>query len=497
MNNFISPKRGADTTGLVLYLFGSGRFNEHENQRVIAAAEVLGVADGTRLDIDTEYAKVHALGEALDAHRKLLRVQMQGGHVWHCALSLPPGETLTDEQWAEAARLAIARMGFDESSGKAPCRWIAVHHGKSVRGNEHVHLAVNLVREDGTFATTGWERLKMSRVCAELERRFGLSVVEGRAGAGMPGLSRAEIERTARERKPEADRIRLARIVRGCATAAASEAEFVRRLRQQGVRVRPRYAPGGRAEVVGYSVALRPGKGTESAPIWLGGGRLARDLSLSRLREHWTSSPESRREALAAWSGRRRTTPNDVTYRAEMWEQAAAVVDRLRRDLAAVPVGDIEVWAGVAREASGVLSAWSVRLEVHAPGPLAVAADTLARSAQARIGEPRARRTGRVKDLRGVAMLTAAPLTGDGGVAGQLRLLRQLVRLVETIAEAHEARGQARQAAALADLARTGLAHVQATRSWIDAGVAAVPRATPAAVRPPGSMPPPGPDLGR
>lgn len=42
----------------------------------------------------------------------------------------------------------------------------------------------------------------LSRVCAELERTYGLTVVEGREGGGMPGLTRAELEQTAQHSHP-------------------------------------------------------------------------------------------------------------------------------------------------------------------------------------------------------------------------------------------------------------------------------------------------------
>ena len=48
------------------------------------------------------------------------------------------------------------------------------------------------------------------------------------------------------------------------------EAEFVRRLRAGAVLARPRYAQGGRSEVVGYSIALRPIR-DGAQPIWFGG----------------------------------------------------------------------------------------------------------------------------------------------------------------------------------------------------------------------------------
>lgn len=475
MNNFIVPERGHSTTRLVLYLFGPGKANEHRDQRVIASSETLGIADGTMLDIndDDDHEAILALGAELDDHRKLMGVQMPDGHVWHCAISLPPGEFLTDQQWAEAARTAVSAMGFDTSSGRAPCRWIAVHHGPSLGGNEHIHLAVNLVREDGTFANTWRDHKTMSRVCGELERRFGLRVVEGRAGAGMPGLSRAEIERNARisraaraagERATEPDRIRLARIVRGCSVEAATEADFVQKLRRAQVMVRPRYAPGGQNIVVGYSVALRsPASGRSEDRIWYGGGRLARDLTLPRLREHWKTSPQLQADALTEWSrGRDGARAKPVTYRSGEWEQAAIVVDQVRRQLAAVDLEDGAVWAGAAREAAGVLAVWSMRLEIRHPGPLAAAADVLARSAQTRPGAPRPRRAGAVRHLRGVAMMTSR---GAPHGQGEHALLRQIARLLETISEMHRARGEAGQAAALAAAARTGLARVQLQRT--------------------------------
>ena len=49
VNNKIVPERGHDTVGLVKYLFGPGRFNEHTDQRVIAASDTFGIADGKRL----------------------------------------------------------------------------------------------------------------------------------------------------------------------------------------------------------------------------------------------------------------------------------------------------------------------------------------------------------------------------------------------------------------------------------------------------------------
>ena len=124
-------------------------------------------------------------------------------------------------------------------------------------GNQHIHIAASLVRVDGSRVNIWQSKQTLSRVCAEIEHTYGLTVVEGREGKGMPGLSRAELERTAREQLAEPPRITLARMVREASVASKDEAEFVRRLRGSGALVRPRFETGGKEAVVGYSVAVR------------------------------------------------------------------------------------------------------------------------------------------------------------------------------------------------------------------------------------------------
>jgi hypothetical protein len=166
------------------------------------------------------------------------------------------------------------------------CTQVVHGHENSANGNQHIHIAASLVRVDGSRVDIWQSKRTLSRECAELERTYGLTIVEGREGGGMPGLSRAELEQTAREKWAEPPRVTLARIVREASVASESEAEFVRRLRGSGALVRPRFESGGQEAVVGYSVALKTGDGDKR--IWFGGGKLARDLSLPNLRHYWT-----------------------------------------------------------------------------------------------------------------------------------------------------------------------------------------------------------------
>jgi hypothetical protein len=265
------------------------------------------------------------------------------------------------------ARKATQAIGF-EREGLEPAAWVAVAHGASAQGNQHLHIAASLVRLDGSRVETWQSKRTISRVCAEVEHTYGLTVVEGRGGKGMPGLTRAELERTAREQWAEPPRITLARIVRETSVASRDEAEFVRRLRGSGALVRPRFEAGGNEGVVGYSVAVRPGVG--DTPIWFGGGKLAKDLTLPSLRQFWELSPSDRREAVAEWtltrsvSGREaiKGVPGD-------WQRAVSMAVRCGRAVGhGVGVGPCGVAGSSPGDRRGVRGLVETHRRRH-PGP--------------------------------------------------------------------------------------------------------------------------------
>jgi hypothetical protein len=433
--------QGASGRALIRYLFGPGKANEHTDQRVVTSGIVMGVEEGRALTLQ----EIADLGSALDAANDTYRANPVGGHVWHLSLSLPADDRrLSDDQWAQIAQRAVEAIGF-EREGMEPAAWVAVAHGKSAMGNAHIHIAGSLVRVDGSRVDTWQSKRVLSRVCAELEADYGLVVVEGREGRGMPGLSRAELERTAREQLAEPPRITLARIVREVSVASNDEAEFVRRLRGTGVFVRPRFETGGTETVVGYSIALRTGNG--DTPIWFGGGRLAKDLTLPKLRKHWEPSLEDRKAAVLEWAATKSTAPGreSIVGSPEDWQRAVAGMERTVERLRAVPVSDLATWRGAAREAAGVFAALSRRFEGQKPGPMALAAETLARSGQNRPADPEPSRRV-VGDLRGIAAIVAQSALGDESPIAWAMLLYQLGRTLKLIGETHAARGEAEMA---------------------------------------------------
>lgn len=509
--------RGDRMAGLVKYLVSEGRHNEHTEPHLVAGDQALMQWYD---DAELSDESATAIARHLDRPRTALGVDVQGGHVWHVSLSLrATEEPRTDQEWAAIAQDFMAGMGFDDNDGtKAPCRWVAIRHGVSRNGNDHIHLAVNLVREDGTKASTHNDFRRAQNVARALEAKYGLEKLESvraeRATRGYSPAEQARVEQTAAriaQRKYEqhsakstdaapawgaldardrheritaeirlnAPRNELARTVRACASASEDEAEFVRRMRRSGLIVRPRYADGRTDVITGYSVASRPADG--SRPIWFGGGHLGRDLTLPRLREGWPDTPTGATDAAAEWSAakraRRVVAPGREAQEPdpELWQRYTEDVRQLRERLRAVPLDDRDTWATVARQTAGAFAAWSNAIE-ETPGDLASAADELSKSAQTYRRPVRPERSGRAA-MAGATMLLASVARGGRGTVAQVALLRQLMNLSAAVYDAVKANGQARHAEAIAVAVRERMTNV---RQQLEAGT---PVSTPTSVR--------------
>jgi hypothetical protein len=380
-------------------------------------------------------------------------------HVWHCSLALHPDEPAAgDERWGAIASRYMQLMELEPTDGAPTCRWVAVHHGHAKGGNDHIHIVANVIAEDGRRWSEHNDRVRAQNAAAELEREFGLRITEGRGrGTGQRGYKHGELEADKRRGRhvgewevqedgrqrigsqsrsvASSSRQTLERIVRACATAAVDEPDFVARLREEGVVALPRHAKGSATEIAGYAVALRTAVGGALAPI--GGGRLARDLTLPRLRAEW---PEVAPDVIAdAWRNpiqRTRQPPGPA-----LQDRCVAELDALREALRDVDPRDRATWAHVARDAAGILNAWSLRTEPE-PGVLANVARSLA--ATATIRRPR----GDERRWHGGAPArhTAQLLLGSRRPRSSRGLLRQVAWLTERLGEMHVAANESQRA---------------------------------------------------
>lgn len=474
--------RGSRMAGLMVYLVSTEADktkNAHTDPHLVAGdAAIMAWHDDGVLDKDD----AAAIAKHLDQPRKAFGVEVlqkdfrwdpvtkervPNGHkqadVWHCSLSLRAEEgALTDQQWGDIANDFVDAMGFTEASGKAQCRWVAINHGTSENGNHHIHIAVSLVREDGTKASTHGDYAKSQKTCRALEAKYGL---EGLSSVhATRGYDRAEKATAARGQR-EIHRASLARKVRASATASGREAEFVRRARDTGLLVRPRYAKNTTDVIVGYSVAERPKPGER--PIWFGGGTLATDLRLGELRQEWADTPQAATEAAAEWNAAARNKrkantngPEKAAPAPQLWvdytRNATELADRLRT----VPRDDHATWAKAAREVSGAFAAWSHRLE-STPGPLAATAAELARTAQLRTPREHSKPVP-LPSIAGAAMLFMAA-SSENKTAAQTALMVQLINTAFAVYEMHQQAGRVREAQRIRAVVENQLAPFTAT----------------------------------
>jgi len=440
--------------GLVEYLFGPGKRNEHTHQRIVAAYddELLGPHPG-----EFERARVAA---ELDYPRRWFAPETTSEFVYHVSISNPVEDRdLTDAEWAEVAETAAKRLGFGQPHSPRGVRWVAVHHGKSTAGNDHLHLVANLVREDGGKHWLRSDYTVLRRVAKEMEARFGLADRTAPIGAGTPELSRVEVARQLSTGR-ESDREVVRRSVRSAATAARTESEFIGHARANGLILRPRWGTGASTDVTGYAAA-RPSTDTATdSLVFFSGLQLGRDLSLPALRAGWDPDPA----AAATWKAATqrgdatapRRTPGHDPRAVTAAGQALTVA---HQRMAATPVGDRAAWSAFARDGAGVFAAMAQQLpDRRVRTPLTQAAHALASAAW----RAPHRHIERPPDGGALWRVAQAMLTVGGAqseVFGTLVLVQQMMRLAQTISDTHETAGRLGQARWAAEAAeRAGLA---------------------------------------
>ena len=164
----------------------------------------------------------------------------------------------------------------------------------------------------------------------------------------------------------------LRRSVRTAAAGASSLSEFLERLREDGLLVRERLSERTPGEITGYAVALPDSVDRGGQPIYFGGGQLAADLTVPKLRRRWdvevpsdatkaagpqgagagrtagsTSTRQATDQGAAELAGgdRHRFTAEE---RARIWEQATAAAARATEQVQAGAGGDPKVAADAA-----------------------------------------------------------------------------------------------------------------------------------------------------
>lgn len=266
---------GGRTYGLLAYLHGPGRRDEHIDPHLVTAWLPELAPDPGR----DRAATLKQLADALDLPVLAVREDRRPArHVWHCPVRTAPGDRyLTDTEWSEVARRIVHATGIAEYGDDKACRWVAVRHA-----DDHIHIVATLKREDGRSPRRHQDGIRAQAECRKIEKQWGLQILnkgDGTAAQRPTSAERAKAERTGR---PEPARETLREHVRQALAGAVDEAEFFHRLTEAGLRLEVRRAPSG--DALGYKVALPGDRNRTGKPIWFPGSRLAPDLSLPQIR---------------------------------------------------------------------------------------------------------------------------------------------------------------------------------------------------------------------
>jgi len=449
-------RSGGSTRGLVRYLFGPGERNEHQAPRLVAGWDIAGGDDATVLEIDD--AGLQRLSGLLDAPN----LAAGGGDrsVYHLILSsaradpeqgLAADPALSDGQWADVARDVLRRVGLVDTPGGDDVRWLAVRHDEP--GAEHVHVVVTLAGQ-----ASGWrvhprnDFYRIGEACRDTEARYGLRPTAPRDRTGTPDATRPERDKATRLGRPEPARELLRRQVREAVSRATSTAGFLDELRGAGLLVKERLSPAN-GELTGYAVAVAGGEvDGRGQPVYFGGGRLASDLTLPKVRARY-GEPPAGRPVTASASSRSTSPPGPAprlttAERERVWAQARQAADAAVHAIAG-HAGDPAAAADAAWAASDYLTG-AARLVAGngKAGPLEGAARDLDRAAReqwGRIPAPSAAGQG----LRAASgLLLAARFVHQAETAQLLALLAQLAVLADAVTRMREAQGRAEQAAA-------------------------------------------------
>ncbi|WP_435137802.1 relaxase/mobilization nuclease domain-containing protein [Actinacidiphila sp. bgisy144] len=404
-------KGGSRAAGLLYYLYGPGKANEHTDPHMVAAWDG-GVLDPAR----SSGATIPSLAMLLEAPVAALDGKPPAQHVYHVPVRLDPGDRiLSDDEFADVAREIMDAVGIAKKGDPMGARWVAVRHA-----DDHIHIVATLARQDGRVPDVRRDYKKMQARARELEKRYGLRRLSSGDKTASRWPTSEELGKAERHGRDETPRETLQRRVREAAAGARSDGEFFAAIEQAGIRLRKRVAPDG--TVTGYSVALPGDRTGAGRAVWFPGTKLAPDLSLPRVRERWGQGGAAAGMAADAVH---------TTSRAAAWQLAA---EHVHQAAAVLGQAGNAAGAGEVTALADFLATFAAQAPAAVRDELRAAAHAFERAGRA----PTSRRMDSQANahLRTATQLVAlgAAMVADGGEAAAAIALLAAVALAITAA---------------------------------------------------------------
>jgi len=165
----IAAPRGERVEGLIYYLFGPGRREEHTDPHIVAGwRHPAELEPPLRADGRRDFRRLLGL---LNQPHAAMGTWGLPRPVWHCSMRAAPGDKmLSDEEWAQIAFDVMDRTGLSPSGQEDDAvRWVAIRHG-----DDHIHIVAMLARQDGRRPRVHNDRYRVREACLAAEQRYGL-----------------------------------------------------------------------------------------------------------------------------------------------------------------------------------------------------------------------------------------------------------------------------------------------------------------------------------
>lgn len=165
--------------------------------------------------------------------------------VWHCALSLPNGERISDEKWARISEIFMKEMGFTE-----------LHQFKVVKhedtNKQHIHIIANRIGLDGSLWYGQKEAIKAIELTQKIEKKFGLVITAGLENStGKKALTKGEIEMSLRTGEAPAKQV-LQNTIDSALSGKQSIFAFMEKLEKANIKVIPNVAKTGKVSGLSF-----------------------------------------------------------------------------------------------------------------------------------------------------------------------------------------------------------------------------------------------------
>jgi hypothetical protein len=174
--------------------------------------------------------------------------------VYHASLSLPHDEHLSTSHWKEAANKYVQKMGFEGS------QYVVVKHNDTK--HEHIHIVASRVRLDGSVVSDSQDYKRSEKVVRGLEKDFGLTPTLSSHEVGKKALTKGELHKVLREKKPSI-KMQLQQIIDGATEDRPNADIFATRLHEYGVKVIPNQSKTGHISGISFELNDETMKGSD------------------------------------------------------------------------------------------------------------------------------------------------------------------------------------------------------------------------------------------